>query len=108
MADELVVEPLVRKKVDAYVVEQWPKRTAFHRNALEPEYQHLGGIMVDREQGTVTVSASNGAAIYRLRPDVPYSPGYMVADLMAGDTPSRLKQLATKYLQPKPTPPEPT
>lgn len=97
MSDEdAPVQPITRTRQVVTTVEAWPQRTAFLREHLEARQRHVHYLDVNAD--VVTVKAHNGTARYRLRPDLPAATGQVVADLIEGDTPGRLRQRGQKYV----------
>lgn len=93
MSDEPAVEPIRFTRATVLVVESWPQRTAMTDDFLKHAHKRKASVDGD----TVTFCASNGRAVYRLRHDLPRVGKGIVAELVEGDTPSRLKQRAAKY-----------
>lgn len=74
------------------VVDEWPPLVAFDHAFLD--MPHTTHATVDGD--TVTFSVANGTAVYRLLRDRPYGNG-VLAELVEGDTPGKLKRAARKY-----------
>ena len=92
---EIQPEPIRFTQHVVLTVDRWPPRVAvtddFLRNAHVQKATH------DREADTVTFNVDNGTATYRIRRDLPKQGRAWVADLVSGDTPSRLRQMGKKY-----------
>ena len=76
------------------VVDEWPALTSFSEEWLE-RYAHVNHAMVEGD--TVTFKIGNGIAAYQLRRDLPRYGDGIVAELVSGDTPTKLKAAAKKF-----------
>lgn len=93
MSDEPEVEALHFTSRVVKTVERWPARIS-----IDPDWfrhPHVDKATVDGD--TVTFAADNGTGVYRLRHDLPRHGRAIVADLVEGDTPGKLRQAAKKY-----------
>jgi hypothetical protein len=77
-------------------VEAWPAWTTFHAALLRNP--HLQGMTVTDD--VVEIHADNGSARYQLRRDLPTYGDGIVAELLDGDAPAKLRAAGKKY-QPK-------
>ena len=91
--EEPQVEPLRFVQTQVLITESWPQRTALTPEWMRYAHVHKATVAGD----TITIRASNGTAIYKLRRDLPMHGDGIVADLQEGDAPGRLRQMAKKY-----------
>jgi len=93
MPDDLTPKPLNFTIHQIRVVEAWPPVTSFSEESLRETVQNRLTV----EGDMVTVHADNGDATYQLDRDATRYAGGIVATLVDGDTPGKLRQAARKF-----------